>query len=419
MKTVVTRGIVVFLMVWAMTLSFYLFFKHLETGGPDVCLAVFGNSCNGALSGFYAELLGLPLGGWGILYYVSLGLFFLIPRLFGNAFLQGSRFFIFLFSFCSVMAGGYFIGLMLLQPALFCPFCTMIHGINFLLFFLLMKINSYGFRSFLSSFRAPAVQVQPAAASGLWKAFGFLVAGFFMTSGFFGLKALALSTAARQRIDIKKIVADYDLQPVRQIPVSKEDATAGNPSGAMKLVIFTDFYCPACRMFSAETDSILKKFGGECLIVFKPFPLSTDCNHSIKKDLHAGACEAAKASLAAAQQGKFMEFHHELFKDAGKKDLIMVAKQCSLQLPAFDSFRNGPVAASVVQAGIRQGTTLGIEGTPAVFLNGRQIKDTRPGVVQAVLKRELQATGRDSSIYRKKHPDTGRSVRNAHNRQTR
>ncbi|MCD2421881.1 DsbA family protein [Niabella pedocola] len=400
MKTIVIRVLAAVLMILAVVLSFYLFYKHLHAGGPDVCSAVFGNSCNGALSGPYAEVLGLPLGGWGILYYFVLGLFFLIPLLFGKAFLEGSRFFIFLFSCCSVGAGIYLMGVMLVHPGLFCPLCTIIHSINFLLFFLLIKINGYGFPQFFTSLRMRRGARQQAATAGFWKMFGFLVAGLFMASAFFGLKALALSVAAGQRVDLKKVLADYDRQPARQIPVGPGDASTGNPSGPMTLVIFTDFYCPACRMFAAETDSIVKKFSSTCRVVFKQFPLSTDCNPTIHKNMHAGACEAARAALAAAQQGRFMEYHRELFSsDSHEKKLASAAQQCGLNLPAFEAFRNSPAVTAILQANIAEGAALGIDGTPAVFLNGRQIRDTRPGVVRSVLVRELQS--RQSSAVNK------------------
>ncbi|MCF3108233.1 DsbA family protein [Niabella sp. CC-SYL272] len=395
MKKMLPKTAVVVLILLGVIICRYLFYKHLNLAGPDVCSAVFGNSCNAALSGSFAEVLGLPLGGWGLLYYFILGVFFLVPWVFGKEFLTGSRFFIFVLSLCSVLAGLFYTGLMLWRPALFCPLCTLVHGINFLLFFLLIKVNGYGFSRFFNSLR-----IRRAASvfilAGFWKPFGFLIAGFFMVSAFFGLKALALSTAAAQKVDFKKVFADYDSQPVREIPVAKEDAVAGNSSGPMKLVIFTDFYCPACRMFSAETDSIVKKFGRACFIVFKQFPLSTECNATINKNIHAGACDAARAALAAAQQGKYMEFHDLLFNSTGKTDLVAAARKCGLRLPDFESFRNGPLASAVLQAGIRQGALLGIDGTPAVFLNGRQIKDTRPGVVQSVLIRELQS-GRNTS----------------------
>ncbi|WP_300600086.1 vitamin K epoxide reductase family protein [Niabella sp.] len=375
-------------------ISRYLFYKHLHAGGPDLCSAVFGSSCNGALTSSFAEVFGLPLGGWGMLYYFVLGLLFLVPRLFGKAFLPGSRFLIFTVTFCSVVTGLFFTGLMLRHPAMFCPLCSLVHGINFLLFFLLIKINRYGFPQFFSSFssRKPV----NAGPGRFWKPFGFLVAFFFVLSAFWGLKALALSVAAAQKVDFKAVLADYDQQLVRKIPLLREDAMAGNPSGLMTLVIFTDFYCPVCRVLSAETETIVKEFGKECLVVFKQFPLNTDCNHFIDKNVHTGACEAALAGLAAAQQGKFIEYHRIWLNSNSTETIspVEVARKCGLQIQAFDLFRESPLAETVLQADIRQGAELGIEGTPTVFLNGRQIKDTRPGVVRSVLMRELQARAR-------------------------
>ena len=392
MKTRLLAGASVFLLFLAAAASLYLLITHLYTGAPDVCSTVFGNSCEGALTSSWSEALGLPLGGWGVLYYLSIGLLFFVPLLFGREFSSLSKFFIFILSLCALLAGIFFIALMISQPALFCPYCTIIHVSNFVLFFLLSKINRYGRREFsndIQSFFRSGSLNKSFSSTGFWKAFGILIIGFFVLSGFFGLRVLTLKAAAAQKVDFKKVFADYDKEPVKQIRVNTGDVVLGDTAGKMLLTIFSDFYCPACRLFSSETDSIVKNFIKDCAIVFKHFPLNTDCNHSIGKDLHPGACDAARASLAAFQQGKFVPFHNEIFKNGPKTNLIDIAKKCGLDLQAFENFRKGPAAEALLQKNIQEANVLGVDGTPAVFLNGRQVKDIRKGVIQMVLTREL------------------------------
>jgi predicted DsbA family dithiol-disulfide isomerase len=342
----------------------------------------------------------LPLGGWGLLYYLGMGLLFLAPLMFGKEFQSLSKFLIFLFSLCAVFAGIFFISLMTAQPQLFCPFCTVIHTCNFILFFLFAKINRYSFRAFFKDvklfFQTASIR-KIFSAPGFWKAFSLLIVGFFVLSGFFGLRVMALKAAAAQKVDFSVVFADFDKEPVRQISINPGDAVMGDTSRHMTLTVFSDFYCPACRFFSAETDSIIKKFGKDCAVVFKHFPLSTTCNDALDKDLHPGSCDAAKASLAAAQQGKFFAFHNEMFKDKNKANLTDVARNSGLDLTAFEKFRNSPEAASILQKNILEAKQLNINGTPAVFLNGRQIKDIRKDVVTMVLMRELLKKANDQS----------------------
>ncbi len=391
MKTRLLIIAAIFLILLAAAVSLYLLNIHLYAGGSDVCSTVFGSSCEGSLTSSWSEVLGLPLGGWGVLYYLSIGLLFLVPLLFGREFNRTSRFFIFILSVCGILAGIFFIVLMASQPSLFCPFCTVIHVSNFFLFFLFLKINRYGFREFLSDIKSVLNPMffKSFSASSFWKTFGLLIIGFFVLSGFFGLRILTLKAAAAQKVDFNKVFADYDNEPVKQISMNTGDAVVGDTTSKMVLTIFSDFYCPACRLFSAETDSIIKKFNKDCAIVFKQFPLNTDCNHTISKNIHPGACDAAKASLAASQQGKFVFFHTEVFKQGSKANLIDIAKKTGLDLQAFENFRNSPAADAIVQKNIQEANLLGVNGTPAVFLNGRQIKDIRKGVIQMVLMREL------------------------------
>ncbi len=382
----------IFLVVIAASASFYLFLQHLHAGGPDVCSTIFGSSCDGALNSPWSVFLGLPLGGWGLLYYLGIGLLFLAPLMFGKEFQRVSQFLIFAFSLGAVLAGIFFIGLMTAQPQLFCPFCTIIHTSNFILFFLFAKINKYNFREFFKDvklfFHTASIR-QIFSTPVFWKAFSLLIVGFFILSGFFGLRVMALKAAAAQKVDFNTVFADFDKEPVRQISINPGDAIIGDTSRHMVLTIFSDFYCPACRFFSAESDSIIKKFSKDCAVVFKQFPLSTACNDALTKDLHPGSCDAAKASLAAAQQGKFLAFHHEIFKQGRKANLTELARSSGLDLPAFENFRNSSEAATILQKNLQEAKQLNINHTPTVFLNGRQINDIRKDVVTMVLMREL------------------------------
>ncbi|MBO9618869.1 MAG: DsbA family protein [Niabella sp.] len=385
MKRIPIKTATVVVFVLAALLSGYLFYKHLYIKGPDICSALFHSSCSGALSGSLSQLWGLPLGGWGLLYYLAILLLLLMPPLFGASLKKSTHTFIFLLTGIGLLTGVFLIGAMIVHPSLFCPLCLTVHLCNFALFFLFARQHRYGFRQFISTTRnAPR---KKAGSALLWQSSSFLISGVFILSAFYGLKAYTLAADNAQRVNLKQAFADYDAQPQRIIPVDAGDPLSADTTGKLALVVFSDFNCPACYRFSAETDSVLKYFNSVCYVVFKQYPLCTNCNPYITTNIHPHSCEAAKASLAASRQGKFWEYHDVLFR---QQDITNAAQKCGLQPDLFNAFRNSDTASAILQKNIQEGNSLGITGTPAVFLNGRQIKDTRPGVVEALITRTLQ-----------------------------
>src|SRR5437867_1103461 len=101
------------------------------------------------------------------------------------------------------------------------------------------------------------------------------------------------------------------------------------PSPAKVLVIvFSDFQCPVCRRTADATQQIAEEFPGEVRVEFWQHPLAT----------HSNAENAAVASLAAQRQGKFWEYHDELFRNQADIDpasLARYAEQLGLDVERF------------------------------------------------------------------------------------
>src|SRR5215211_5931838 len=94
----------VLLSLLGLIISTYLLYRHHvvaanQTGKVDVCSAVFGRGCDSALKSPVSSLLGLPLAGWGMLYFSSLLLLFIGRRLSGQAFHPQANLSLFLLSF--------------------------------------------------------------------------------------------------------------------------------------------------------------------------------------------------------------------------------------------------------------------------------------------------------------------------------
>ena len=87
------------------------------------------------------------------------------------------------------------------------------------------------------------------------------------------------------------------------------DPTLGKEDAPIVMLEFSDFQCPFCGKFRAETFDLIKTNyidTGKVLFIYKDFPLS---------QIHPFAQKAAEAALCADAQGKFWEYHDKLFEN--------------------------------------------------------------------------------------------------------
>ena len=129
------------------------------------------------------------------------------------------------------------------------------------------------------------------------------------------------------------------------------------------IVEFSDFQCPFCKQakdgliaFSANHPDIQ--------IVYKNFPLT---------QIHDQAMPSAKAAWAAGKQGKFWQYHNQLFEsqDSLGDDLYQtIAQNLKLDLNRFNRDRNSSSSAIAIEADIKQAEELGITGTPFFVVLG-------------------------------------------------
>src|SRR5437868_3731985 len=83
-----------------------------------------------------------------------------------------------------------------------------------------------------------------------------------------------------------------------------EYRTLGPAGAKVTIVEFSDFECPACRMAEPPVRRIMALYDGKVRLVFKHFPLER---------MHPWARRGAVAAECAGRQGRFWEFHHELY----------------------------------------------------------------------------------------------------------
>ena len=96
---------------------------------------------------------------------------------------------------------------------------------------------------------------------------------------------------------------------------------------------------------------------------------------------HNNAEPAAEAAMAAAAQGKFWEMHDKLFENntaLDRPNLEKYAQELGLNMAKFKADLDSNKYKSVIEAETKEGQAVGVNGTPAVFINGRKINGAYP-----------------------------------------
>jgi protein-disulfide isomerase len=170
-----------------------------------------------------------------------------------------------------------------------------------------------------------------------------------------------------------KVVVRLQPPPIVRVAVPVDGAPArGAAEAPVTLVEFSDFHCPFCKRAQATLNQIMERYPGKVRHVFRDFPVD---------GLHPQARPAAEAARCAQDQGKFWEYHDVLFANpprATPDDLRRYAEQIALDVPTFERCVADGTHRAKVQRDYDEGARLGVEGTPAFFVNGRLISGAQP-----------------------------------------
>ena len=172
--------------------------------------------------------------------------------------------------------------------------------------------------------------------------------------------------------------------PRFEIALTAADPSIGDPKAPVTLIEFSDFQCPFCRQVAPTLKKIRATYGDKVRIVWKDFPLT---------QIHAQAFKAGEAGHCAAEQGKFWEFHDQVFgsqQALQPDDLKRYAAAVGNDAGKFAACLDSSKHAQIVRNSINDGMRLGVNSTPTVFVNGRRISGAQSyDVFAAVIDEEL------------------------------
>lgn len=128
-------------------------------------------------------------------------------------------------------------------------------------------------------------------------------------------------------------------------------------------------------------EQVLDKYPESIKIIFKHYPLP----------FHKQALPAALASMAAGEQGKFWEYHDELFlhqNSLSSDKYLEIAQNMGLDLKNFSLDMMRPSIRKKIEQDISDAKKAGVTGTPTIFVNGRKLKKRGFGAISKLIDNE-------------------------------
>ncbi len=158
---------------------------------------------------------------------------------------------------------------------------------------------------------------------------------------------------------------------------SAADPVKGNPRGDVAIAEFFDLRCPYCKRLHGEMDAFLRR-DRNVRVVLKDFPI-----------LGPASLVASRALIAAQLQGKYVEYYDALMRLRGEPNeaaLREQAERIGLDFARLRRDMETPAVQARIEANLRLGRSLQIEGTPALVIGDTLI----PGAVdQRTLERSV------------------------------
>ncbi len=144
---------------------------------------------------------------------------------------------------------------------------------------------------------------------------------------------------------------------------------AGNPNGTETLVEFFDYSCHYCKQIHPDLQTLIKQ-DSNVKVIFKDFPI-----------LGPGSVTAAKAALAARNQGKYLEMHDALLDYKGPLDddaVKQAAATAGVDYPRLKTDMDSPAITKELSDNRDLADQLDIHGTPAMIINNKMVDGAMP-----------------------------------------
>lgn len=223
-------------------------------------------------------------------------------------------------------------------------------------------------------------------------ALGFSVAPY-ATGGDFGSRVRAYLMAnpavldevvqAREQAEanntVQKINAAVAANPALMTADSR-DPSFGPADAKVTVVEFFDFRCPGCKAVAKDYVALMQAHP-DVRFVFKDWPI-------LDRGDDTTSNYAARAALAAHQQGKYLPVYQALMAENGlTRDAVnRVLAENGVAMPQAQAAIGSPEMNRHLADIHTTGATLGLVGTPTFLINGKTTSSIAPAEVLAAIE---------------------------------
>lgn len=368
--------------------SLYALVLHLQLllkpGHGLLCDISSSFNCSSVLSSSYSEMGSIPLGAYGMSYFIFVLAAAFLPK-YTNA-TQKQK------TCCELVLA--LIGFLVITTlfsisyfvlGVFCPVCVSVYTIVSLYF--LTKAVSF-FR--MSKDPSAAVLVSDDlikfVAVSLCLGIPPLAAGL--------IAPIAIPYFTKTNTDVQKVVAVEKKadapQPSTELSFNKtnyvgdgQDYRLGDDNAKVVIQMFSDFGCPHCKSANESLVQAQQIVGKDkVLLVYRFFPLSNECNPYVSsKGWYVYGCSLVNMARCAGQQNQFWPFKEwafsaqdvtdekrtQMFSEAGIKQEVL---KLGMNFDLFQQCVNSGVEWTKIKNDAALANRLGIQGTPLIFING-------------------------------------------------
>ena len=383
--------------------SLYLLYHHTAvTGGyqrgPSFCNLGGTLNCDKVAVSPYSLLFGIPIASYGLLYYFLL---IVLTRnmtrddekqrqSYGDALM--------LLAFSSLLVSVVLFALSVFAIHYVCISCSLLYAVSLALCVV----------AWISPRTRPAWKSMCNGVLVLLSVFfpfGPSRAGAKMTAVLLWLTLLSASVITYRLPDVlvsryfepreEKLLSKQVLVPVyeqwkndpaKDIPLNPlgppeaRDFTLGRAAAKIKIIVFSDFECPYCKRAAAALESLVAEHPEDLQVVFKNYPLDRMCNSVVSKSVHEYSCLAGMLARCAGRGGNeaFWKMHDALFELGAfqwdRESLLSLPERLGMDEKAVIECLNDPAVLARVKEDVAVGNSLGILGTPSLFINGKPIQ---------------------------------------------
>jgi protein-disulfide isomerase len=177
--------------------------------------------------------------------------------------------------------------------------------------------------------------------------------------------------------DIEDLTVDPFAGVMKKISL-KGKPHKGPENAKVTIVEYSDFQCPFCsRGYQTMENQVLKDYGDKVMFIYKNFPLP----------MHPWAEPAAVASECALQQkpeafwklyNYYFSNQRDITKDNIKDKSLEALKDDGIDAAKFTDCFDNKKTLDLVKADQSEGSSVGVNGTPAFIINGRLISGAQP-----------------------------------------